>query len=775
MKKTILALLLVLALCLPCFAACDTGKGDQTEKPTASESETVIESETTSVSENETERESETETITASEGLVFTSNGDGTCYVSGKGTCEDNDVLIPSVSPEGDTVTSIGARAFSDCISLTSVVIPDSVTSIGWSAFGNCYKLIEVYNLSNLEITAESLSNGNVASYAKNVYTDTSGESKLCEKDGYIFYCDNATGEYYLMGYSGDGTELVLPDDINGNNYEIYQYAFYSYTSLTGVEIPDSVENIGSYAFEDCDSLTSVVIGDSVTSIGERVFYGCDNLTSVVIGDSVESIGERAFYGCDNLTSVVIPDSVESIGDEAFDDCDSLTSVVIGDSVESIGSSAFYNCYKLIEVYNLSDLEITAGSKSNGEVAYYAKNVYTDTSGESKLCEKDGYIFYCDNATGEYYLMGYSGDETELVLPDDINGHNYEIYQYAFHSCTSLTSVVIGDSVTSIGNDAFRYCNSLTSVVIGDSVTSIGEFAFSRCDSLTSVVIPDSVTSIGNCAFSNCTSLTSVVIGNRVTSIGYNAFSDCTSLTSVVIPDSVTSIGEFAFSACYGLTSVVVGDSVTSIGSSAFKYCYKLIEVYNLSDLEMTVGSDSNGEVAYYAKNVYTDMSVESKLCEKDGYIFYCDNATGEYYLMGYTGDETELVLPDDINGHDYEIYKYAFYYCDSLTSVVIPDSVTSIGDHAFYACYSLTSVAIPDSVESIGNGAFQRCSLLASVVIPDSVTSIGYSAFRDCDNLTSIKYCGTEEQWDGIDKGSNWNDTIGNHTITYNYIPEGE
>ena len=136
--------------------------------------------------------------------------------------------------------------------------------------------------------------------------------------------------------------------------------------------------------------------------------------------------------------------------------------------------------------------------------------------------------------------------------------------------------LVIPDSVTSIGRYAFYNCSGLTSVTIGNGVTSIGEGAFSYCNGLTSVTIPDSVTSIGSDAFLNCSNLTSITIPDSVTSIGSYAFLNCSNLTSITIPDSVTSIGEGAFGMCSALTSVTIPDSVTSIGEEAFSDCSEL-------------------------------------------------------------------------------------------------------------------------------------------------------------------------------------------------------
>ena len=479
-------------------------------------------------------------------------------------------------------------------------------------------------------------------------------------------------------------------------------------TSISGaITIPSTlggypVTSIGYYAFNACLRLTSVTIPDSVTRIGTYAFCDCTGLISVTIPDSVTSIEVCAFDSCSSLTSVTIPDSVTSIGDYAFRSCSSLTSVTIGDSLRYIGNDAFSNCTSLT-------------------------GIWVDEDNQSYSSDNSGVLFNKDKTTLIAMPRAHSGDYTipdsvtsignyafcdctgliSVTIPDSVT----TIGAYAFRSCSSLTSVTIPDSVTGIGNYAFSGCTGLTSVTIGDSVTSIGTYAFRDCTGLISVTIPDSVTTIGAYAFRSCSSLTSVTIPDRVTSIGNSAFSDCTGLTSVTIGNSVTSIGHYAFSVCSSLTSVTIPDSVTSIGACAFDNCSRLTSV-TISDSVTTIG----------------------------------DNAFSNCSSL------TSVTIPDSVT----YLGGSAFWFCTGLTSVTIGDGVTSIGNSAFYYCTSLTSVTISDSVTTIGDNAFSNCSSLTSVTIPDSVTSIGRYAFYNCSRLTSVTYCGTENQWNQINIGSN-------------------
>ena len=402
---------------------------------------------------------------------------------------------------------------------------------------------------------------------------------------------------------------------------------------------------------------------------------------------------------------------------------------------------------------------------------------------EENFCTKCEYvihptegIIYEVSEDGTYAIVvGYQGTENEMIIANRYNGLPVTaIGERALFRCgANLTSVVIPDSVTTIGEGAFTSCISLTSVVIGDSVTSIGNYAFYYCKSLISVVIPDNVTTIGECAFNECDSLVGVVISNNVNSIGYGAFASCDSLTSVTIPDDVTSIGHGAFAGCIRLTSITVnannqyyksidGNLYTKDGTTLIQYAIGKED----TSFEIPYGVTSIDQYAFYNCDSLTSVAIPDGVTSID-YKAFCDCNS----LASITVDENNQHYKS-IDGNLYTkdkttLIQYAIGKKD--TSFEIPDSVTYIGDYAFSYCHSLARVDIPDSVTYIGGSAFHDCDRLASIVIGKSVTTIDNFAFYSCDSLKDVYYVGSEEQWKkiSIDFYCNWDPT---NTTCYYY-----
>lgn len=255
-----------------------------------------------------------------------------------------------------------------------------------------------------------------------------------------------------------------------------------------------------------------------------------------------------------------------------------------------------------------------------------------------------------------------------------------------------------------------------------------------------SIIIPDtinyngvtySVTSIGNSAFAACYAMTSVTIGNSVTSIGSNAFQYCYGLTSIEIPNSVTTIGFSAFLYSYNLKSITIGNGVTEIEDRVFYNCTGLTSVH-ITDIAAWCKikfKTNESNPLDNAKHLFMNGREIEKLVIPDSVT-----SIGDYAFRGCSA-LTSVTIPNSVTS----IGNYAFSGCSGITSITIPNNVTSIGKAAFNNCTGLTEFTIPSNVTTIGDGTFGHCTGLTSITIPNSVTTIGYAAFSDCSSLTSI------------------------------------
>ena len=272
-----------------------------------------------------------------SQGLGYTSNGDGTCYVWNASHCTDTDVVIPRRSPQGYLVTGIDKNAFARCSEVTSITVPDSVTSISEYAFGGCPNLAAI-----------TVAEGNPVYHSDgNCLIDTQKKEVIVGCLTSVIPSDGSVTSIGSRAFYGKNlTAITIPEGVT----DVKEEAFYRCDLLTSVTLPTSVTGIGDGAFYGCESLTDIVIPEGVTGIGERVFEGCVSLSRVTIPESVTSIGGYAFSGCSSLTEITLPDSVTDMGKGVFSRCESLTDVTFPKGLKSIAGSTFYDCKSLTEI-----------------------------------------------------------------------------------------------------------------------------------------------------------------------------------------------------------------------------------------------------------------------------------------------------------------------------------------------------------------------------------------------------------------------------------------
>ncbi len=447
--------------------------------------------------------------------LEFTSNGDGTCSVTGWGkeftSYGDFPLVIPTYAPTGERVVSIRAEAFnSEKIHKTppyEIIVSEGIEVIEDNAFQGCGWLRSV----TLPSTLVTIGN--------NAFSFTALNS------------------------------VTLPEGVRS----IGSAAFFQ-TSLTSVTIPASVTEIGNGAFAYINSLQEVTFaeGSGLTALPTNLFWKT-GLTEITLPDSVTAIGETAFEDCCSLTTVHAKNLTE-IGASAFAGCHSLTALPASLGLEGIGDNALKGCTALATV------EYDGGYYMPMEGNPYAVLIYGKSDVTTASLHPDTKLVMGSAFEGNTALTTFTFPDTATEIPDRF-----------FYGCTALTSVNMPAALTHVGNEAFFDCRVLPNVTLPEGVLTVGANVFVGCHGFTEIILPDSITDIGFEAFRDCMNLTAVKLPASLTFIADGLFSNCQSLIgTVVIPDGVTTIKSNPFARCTELGTVVMPKSVVRFEGQIF-------------------------------------------------------------------------------------------------------------------------------------------------------------------------------------------------------------
>lgn len=412
--------------------------------------------------------------------------------------------------------------------------------------------------------------------------------------------------------------------------------------------------------------------------------------------------------------------------------------------------------------------------------------IFEEPAQEGVKAASDDYV-YTEREDGTLEISFYSGNDSVIAVPDQIDGRDVTSLGLSFSKCRPLYAVAIGANVSHIdpvsfsdsvslkyitvdarnpyyaSKDGILYNKDMTELIccpigregkvdIPAGVVSIGRLAFGNCHLLTEVTIPEGVASIGDSAFGNCISLTGITIPASVTELGNAVFSGCSSmkeaelkagnliqivssafsgcgLERIVIPEGITSIGDSAFQSCESLRDVMIPESVTSIGVNAFLDC-KSLEGVTLSQNVAAIGGQ-----AFQGCSSLTEIIVDEQnqgYAVGDGILY--DKAMTELICCpaGKTG---EAAVAENVK----KIGDSAFSGCTGLTGVVLPEGLETIGGYAFWGCSSLQGIVIPEAVKEVGAYVFQDCSSLKSAVIKGCIKGIYSYVFSGCGSLQEL------------------------------------
>lgn len=337
-------------------------------------------------------------------------------------------------------------------------------------------------------------------------------------------------------------------------------------------------------------------------------------------------------------------------------------------------------------------------------------------------------------------VMWHNELVTKVVIPDTVTVIGAE----AFMGCTALAEVNLPEGLTAINNRAFAECSSLTELVIPDSVTELDDAVFGECSSLTRIVFPAQVDSFGKNMLVNCTALTEVVLPENLTELPYWTFAGCHSLTGVTLPETLTAMGEGCFLECRSLTAISLPDGITTIGREAFSLCKKMTEVKlpaALTAIPDSLFIDCIGIKELVIPEGVTEIGIRALQGTGIRYLTIPAAVTDIKQAAFYESNLREVTFAEGSRLR--ALGKQAFYGCQFLTYIDLPEGTLTVEDDAFKGCKAMEYARIPNTVTAMGNSVFESCEKLESVVLPTGLEKLGNTVFDCCYALTTLEMDG--------------------------------
>ncbi|MBE7079610.1 MAG: hypothetical protein E7371_00055 [Clostridiales bacterium] len=636
----------------------------------------------------------------------------------------------------GDGTLNIGARAFYGT-RLTSLELPGNTGSVGQYAFGK----IELEEVTIKSGDASfALADGAFKNADTGAYTITTVKVAKCTP-AFNIGAFGTMLEEVIFYENGESDYMKVIDDVLYDK-DVTQILYYpdSKTSTT-YNIPDGVLSISSNAFAG-KPFTEISIPYSMTSIGEGAFKGCSSLKQVIFREKPAgapentglAIADSAFENCSQLATLVLPSYTKTIGASAFMKSGISGEFVIPEGVTTIGAGALQNCSKMTSIKiptTLTDLGVSTTdgltmlngctnlesiTVADGHATYMTENgaLYAHEGGVPNA------LIYCprkykfDESLNGKFTVPYT---VSIIYAYAFNG-NSDIQELAFAAAPEGTTT----SGLTIQTNAFAGAANLKRVTLGYGIATITANMFAGCTSLEYLFIPKSVTEIKANAFKGCSSLTELIfeegagaelkIPGQSSSGGYQGtsvgLSGLTGLKVLRLPERVKTINNYAFVGLTSLEELYLPLSVTTINADIFNKTSGCKNLKKLVIADVGEGQDP----ADYGLTIGT-------------------------YMFAYLPADCEWNLPSRTKA----IGAYAFKGRD-ITSITIPENVTSIGNYAFQNCTSLTEInfAGNSKLATIGNYAFANTAI-TSFVVPATVTSIGEYAFAYTTNCNSITF----------------------------------